>query len=79
MRKFLATLEVYHHTYKVSRTLLKKPQIVICPAYFWLKRIKVFRDNFFPLHILYVVYVTFENTPGPHLMLFLGLGKIRIK
>ena len=31
--KVLETLEVYHLISKVFRTLLKKPQIAICPAY----------------------------------------------
>ena len=46
MSKVLKTLEVYHHTSKVSRTLLKLPQIVICLALYLVSQTIIF--IFFP-------------------------------
>ena len=53
-----ATLEVYSYTSKVPRTLLKKPQILICPAYQSQKKYLMLLQKLFqPIHCTIVCCV----------------------
>ena len=47
-----ATLEVYSYTSKVSRTLLKKPQILVCTAYSVYSFYKKLKDLFLGFNLL---------------------------
>ena len=53
-------VKVYNYNYKVSKTLLKMPQIVICPAYSWSRRLQLmFSYNFFYNNLQIYLYHPF--------------------